>query len=135
MPTIMADLNADGHLEVLIDIWTTPDWSPFWTSAHCDIESFDKLAIPETASDETIWHLCQDHGILLLTCNRNCDGDDSLEAVIRRCGTALSLPVFTIADPDRVIDNRDYAERVAARLIEYLYDLENLRGTGRLYVP
>lgn len=135
MPTLMADHNAEGHLQVLLSVWTRPDWSSFWSAASCDIEAFEALEISEDESDEFIWKLCQARGILLLTCNRNDDGEDSLESVIRRAGTAASLPVFTIADPDRVIREREYAERVAARLIEYIYDLENMRGAGRLYLP
>ena len=45
------------------------------------------------------------------------------------------LPVLTIADPDRVMIDRDYAEDVSARVLEYLIDLDKLRGAGRLYVP
>jgi hypothetical protein len=135
MPTLVADHNAEGHLQVLLSIWTKPDWTSFWNAAHCDIGNSESLAISHNESDEVIWKLCQTRGILLLTCNRNDDGDDSLEAVIRRSGTPTSLPVFTIADPDRVMREREYAERVAARLIEYIYDLDNMRGTGRLYVP
>ncbi len=30
---------------------------------------------------------------------------------------------------------RAYAELVADRLLEYLYDMDNLRGVGRLYLP
>lgn len=135
MPTIMADHNAEGHLQVLLSIWMSADWNEFWTNANCEIGSFERLAISEYESDAVIWELCQTQGILLVTCNRNADDDDSLEAVIRRVGTPISLPVFTISDPDRLMRDRDYAERVAARLIEYIYDLENMRGTGRLYLP
>jgi hypothetical protein len=70
-----------------------------------------------------------------ITANRNAEGPDSLEAAIRTLGTARSLPVVTIGDPDRLLRDRDYAQRAAAQLLEYLLDLENLRGTGRLYVP
>jgi hypothetical protein len=31
--------------------------------------------------------------------------------------------------------DREYAEHVAARLLQYLQDLDRLRGAGRLYVP
>jgi hypothetical protein len=43
--------------------------------------------------------------------------------------------VLTIGDPDRLMRDREYAERTAAQVFEYLLELENLRGTGRLYVP
>ncbi len=70
MPKIMADHNVEGHLQVLMTIWSSPDWDDLWTGLSC-----------------------------------------------------------------RLMRERDYAERVAAQLLDYLLDLDNLRGTGRLYVP
>jgi len=131
MLTLMADHNAEGHLEALLTVWSRPDWHSFWQAAN----SFESLQLSADASDEIVWRVCQSRDILLLTCNRNADDEDSLEEVIRRQGTSTSLPVFTIADPDRLIRDRDYVERTAARLLEYIYDLENIRGTGRLFVP
>jgi hypothetical protein len=45
------------------------------------------------------------------------------------------LPVFTIANPKRVLQSREYAERVTAKLLEYLLDIDYYRGAGRLYLP
>ena len=45
------------------------------------------------------------------------------------------LPVFTIGDLNRFQDNRDYAERVLIKLYDYLSRLDEVRGTGRLYLP
>ena len=67
--------------------------------------------------------------------NRNNDSPESLEATIRKYNTANSLPIFTIADLDNLRKSRSYAERVLERLYEYLLDIENLRGTGRLFLP
>jgi hypothetical protein len=66
---------------------------------------------------------------------QNEEGPDSLEATIRTNGTAQSLPIFTLADANRVLSERSYAELVADRLLEYLYDMDNLRGSGRLCLP
>ena len=46
-----------------------------------------------------------------------------------------SLPVLTIADPELVLASRDYAERVAIQVLQYLLDLDHFRGVGRLFVP
>jgi hypothetical protein len=46
-----------------------------------------------------------------------------------------SLPVVTIADQDRVLRDRTYAEAVAVRLLDYLMRIDEFRGTGRIYVP
>ena len=135
MPRIMADHNVEGHLQVLITMWSSPEWSDIWANQPCEIESFERLGIPPDTPDTELWELCQQHEIVLVTGNRNAEGDNSLEEAINRRGTPQSLPVVTIADPDRLMRDRDYADRAAAQLIEYLLDLENLRGAGRLYVP
>jgi hypothetical protein len=46
-----------------------------------------------------------------------------------------SLPVVTISDQDRVLQDRLYAEKVAVKLLEYLIRIDEVRGAGRLYVP
>jgi hypothetical protein len=116
-------------------VWSSPEWGDVWADQSCQIESFARLGIPPDTPDTQLWELCQQHEIVLVTGNRNAEGDDSLETTINRLGTPGSLPVITIADPHRLMRDRDYAERAAAQLLEYLLDLENLRGTGRLYVP
>lgn len=79
--------------------------------------------------------MCQDLGIVLVTGNRNADGVDSLEMTVRNHGTVKSLPVLTISDSKRLLRDRDYPQAAAVKLLEYLTDLENFRGTGRLYIP
>jgi hypothetical protein len=71
----------------------------------------------------------------LITANRHDEGPDSLESTIRDLNEPLSLPVFTIADPGLVLASRDYAERVALQVLEFLLELDNFRGVGRLFVP
>jgi hypothetical protein len=71
----------------------------------------------------------------LLTANRSDEGPDSLEATIRTLNTPSSLPMLTIADPELVLTSRDYAERVAIQVLEYLLELDHFRGAGRLFVP
>ena len=34
-----------------------------------------------------------------------------------------------------VLASRDYAERVAIQVLEYLLELDHFRGVGRLFVP
>ena len=79
-------------------------------------------ALPNPTDPPDHWH-------------RNKAGPEALEAVIERYNTPTSLPVLTIGDPSRVLSNRAYTERVVTRLLEYLLDLENYLGTGRLYLP
>jgi len=42
--------------------------------------------------------------------------------------------VLIISEPQRILSSRTYARQVVERLVEYLIDVENLRGTGRLYL-
>ena len=72
---------------------------------------------------------------MLITANRNKDGEDSLEATIASQNQPDSLPVLTVSSADQILTSREYAESVVSRLLEFLLDLENLRGTGRLYLP
>lgn len=63
------------------------------------------------------------------------DGSDSLEATIQQHNTPHSLPIFTLANDQRVLRDRLYAEAIADWLLEFLFDIDNYRGTGRLYLP
>ena len=54
MPTIMADHNAEGHLQFLLSIWMSPDWIELWTNAECEVGSFERLSIPDNESDAVI---------------------------------------------------------------------------------
>jgi hypothetical protein len=60
--------------------------------------------------------------------------EDSLEQVMREENTENSLPVITIGNLDR-LSEADYRERCAERLIEIVVDIDNYKGTGRLFIP
>ena len=135
MTGIMADHNLEGHFVVLLRLWTSDALVALWESLALEVESFARLGMPSNMSDRELWQLCQQREIVSLTANRNDEGPDSLEATIRDLNTLSSLPVMTIADPELVLTSQDYAERVAIQVLEYLVDLDNFRGTGRLFVP
>ena len=82
-----------------------------------------------------VWRTCQKEELVLITGNRNRRGSESLEATIQSGNQPDSLPVVTIADQDRVLRDRAYAEAVAVRLLDYLMRIDEVRGAGRLYVP
>jgi hypothetical protein len=135
MAGIMADHNIEGHFVVLLNVWTSSTWASLWESLALEVESSERLGIPYDASDRELWQVCQQRDIVLITANRNDEGPHSLEATIRDLNEPSSLPIFTIADPELVLVSQDYAERVAIQVVEYLMDLDNFRGTGRLFVP
>lgn len=135
MIRIMADHNIEGHVELLLRIWTSDAWRALWEELEIEIESFERLGLRYNTSDRELWRICQQQQIILITANRNDDGHDSLETTIRELNTLESLPVLTVADPDAVLLDAVYAERVAVQVLEYLIEMDNLRGTGRLFVP
>jgi hypothetical protein len=135
MAGIIADHNVEGHFEVLLRLWTSEAWQSIRESLELEVESFEHLGLPHDTSDRDLWWMCQQREIVLLTANRNDEGPESLEATIRALNDPWSLPVLTIADPESVLTSRDYAERVAIQVLEYLLELDNFRGVGRLFVP
>ncbi len=135
MPAILADHDIEGQLKVLLSIWTSPDWIDLWQMLDCHVHTFLSLAISKEMPDSELWALCQQEQFLLLTGNRNAKGEHSLEIASQRLNQPQSLPVFTIAGADRVMTDRSYAERIASRILDYLVDIDNLRGTRRLFVP
>jgi hypothetical protein len=99
------------------------------------VERFADVGLRPDSPDTDVWRLCQTEGLLLVTANRNHRGPDSLEAIIRAENTSDSLPVVTIGDQQALLVDKDYVERVAVRILEIAWDVEKLRGVGRLYAP
>jgi hypothetical protein len=94
------------------------------------VYTFANVGLPAEASDAVVWHLCQQRQLLLITANRNKDGEDSLEATIRMANTPSSLPVFTLADANHFRQSKPYADRVAEKLLEYFLDIDAYRAQG-----
>ncbi|MCG6940921.1 MAG: hypothetical protein LJE69_06695 [Thiohalocapsa sp.] len=97
------------------------------------VYTFADLRLATDASDAAVWECCQANEVVLITGNRNDDGPTSLESTIRRCGKDTCLPVITIARPAQVLIERRYAERTAEAVLEFLLNLDKLRGVGRLF--
>ena len=135
MRGILADINVGKQQRAILAIWSSDTWRDFWNDLKVSVVNFPALGLPLDASDTLVWRTCQREGLVLITGNRNKRGPDSLEAVIERENQPDSLPVVTIADQDRVLRDRPYAEAVAAKLLEYLLRIDEVRGAGRLYVP
>ncbi len=132
---ILADNNVLGHLAILQRIWQNAFWCEVWDTLNLRIYTLPDIGLDTSAPDPTIWQECQARQFVLVTANRNDDGPDSLETTIRDQNTASSLPVITLADAKRIQHDRDYANRVAVKLLQYLFEIDVVRGTGRLFVP
>lgn len=135
MRAILSDISIQGQVAILALLFTTETWQEIWTSLNLTVLTFRDLGLAPDISDAEIWRLCQQQQIVFLTANRNSDTPDSLEPTIRNENTPQSLPVFTLADAQQIQHSREYAERIVERLLEYLLDIDNYRGTGRLYLP
>ena len=135
MKAILADHNLLGHVWALITVLRAEPWKEFWEALALQVYTFPLLGLAPETPDAELWRLCQREQAVLLTANRNHDGPDSLEAVIRAESRPDSLPVFTIVDARRLMLSREYADRVAERLLGYLLDIDAVRGTGRLFLP
>ena len=135
MATHLIDANLDGHAARLGIRLRSDSWREICDFLEIQFLHLEDVGLDRTAKDDVVWRLCQARGLFLLTANRNRKSDDSLEATIRREGTAESLPVFTLSDAQRLLQSPAYLESVVERLLDYLLDHDNYRGTGRLFLP
>jgi len=130
---ILSDENCDGHAEA---IFHALERLGFDALLKLELKTFEQVGLKQATADEQVWRFCQENYYLLLTGNRTAKaGTDSLELTIRHLVTAISLPVLTIGDLKRVLRDRKYCERCAARLAEIVIDLEERHlGVARLYL-
>jgi hypothetical protein len=132
---LLADANAVGQVEHLVQRMRSEPWADFWWSLDLVLAHFGDVGLNAASTDLDIWRTCQAEGLVLITDNRNLDSPDSLEATIRSWNTSDSLPVFTIADMDEFRASSSYVDRVAESLYDYLLRIDDVRGAGRLYLP
>lgn len=135
MRAIMADNDILGQMNALMFVLESEAWREFWLALGLPVRTFADLGLSSDVSDAELWHVCQREQIVLVTGNRNKDGPDSLETTIQTFNTSKSLPVFTLSDTNKVMISSDYAHQVVNRMLDYLMDIDNLRGTGRLWLP
>jgi hypothetical protein len=132
---LLADNDSEGSLNVILRIWSSDTWRELWNELGLSVESFSSLGLSSDASDAEVWRTCQLEKLVLITGNRNADGLESLEMVIRVENRPDSLPVVTFANSQRILSDRIYAEIAAERLLDYVTRIDDFRGAGRIYVP
>jgi hypothetical protein len=132
---LLADNDVVGHVEDLVHKMRSPQWADFWIALGLALVYFRDVALVPASSVREIWQTCQAEQLLLITNNRNLEDPESLEATIRELNNPDSLPVFTISDIQAFRTNRAYADRVVEGLYEYIIGIDDLRGTGPLYLP
>lgn len=133
----LADVNVQGHSQVVRRLLETLDlWSILVESA-IEFATFTDLGIPENLDDRSLWNYCQREEWVLFTENRNEDGIDSLQTAIADSWTNGHLPVLTLANKRRFSQDADYAKTVAADVAELLYGMTigEYRNQPRIYIP
>jgi hypothetical protein len=133
MTLVVSDHDVAGAV-VIIGRVIDSDWSDFRDFLELRFASLADVGLEAYATDRQVWETCQRCGAVLLTANRAAD-EGGLESVIQMVADETSLPVITLADQRRVLRDRTYAQAAAEKLIDYLDQLDLLRGTGRLYIP
>ena len=131
MITVLVDHNIEGQADLIKRILLSEGWIELGVLR---IVTFDELSLPFETSDQEIWEFAQNNRMVLLTANRNKDGEESLGQAILEQNDDESYPVVTIANLDRIVD-RDYRDRCATKLVEICLEIERYLGTGRVYIP
>ena len=135
MKGILADVNIQGYVDLLVVQMRAEPWLAFWDYLQIAYFHFDDVGLAPSALDSVVWETCQREEIVLITDNRNQGDRDSLEATIQLRNTLHSLPVFTIANVPRLRASKQYASRVVERFLDALLHIDALRGAGRVYLP
>lgn len=131
MITILVDHNIEGQALWLEGSISSGGWAEAFSIRFV---RFTVVGLSHDSSDRTVWRFAQNQQMFLLTGNRNKEGEDSLEQTVRDENTLTSLPVITVATPDRLFQ-RGYREICANRLLDIVLYPQNYLGTGRQFIP
>jgi hypothetical protein len=129
--SFLIDHNLEGQAVILYGNIANQGWL---TLLPIRFVTFEELGILVSSDDRIVWRCAQENQMILLTANRTMKGQDSLEEVIREENVIDSFPVITIGNLDR-IEERDYRNRCADRIVEIVLDLQNYMGVGRIFIP
>ena len=128
---ILSDHDIEGHAHSIIGILGAEGWLDM---VELRLTTFAEIGLPFNSPDRIVWRFAQANRMILLTNNRNMEGEDSLEQTLREENTPTSLPVVTIANVGRLSERR-YRERCAFQLLEIVLELEKHLGRSRVYIP
>jgi predicted nuclease of predicted toxin-antitoxin system len=128
---ILVDYNMEGQARLLFNTLSRDGWVDL---LEIEFIYFAGAGLSPKSDDTTIWRYAQQHGLIILTDNRNREDETSLTATIERENTPTSLPVVTVGDVQRLAES-EYCQAAALRLAEIIMYLENEMGTGRTFVP
>jgi hypothetical protein len=128
----LIDHNLNGHALIFFGAIASQGWLDIVPIRFVTFQAID-LSID--SNDRVVWRLAQANQMILLTANRSMKGKDALEQVIREENTPTSLPVITISNPDRLLNDSEYRIRCVESLIEIILDIDSYRGARRIFIP
>lgn len=131
MIRVLVDHNMEGQALLLWGALAAEGWLAL---LPVPLRSFGDVGLSFDTSDREVWRFAQEREMVLLTANRSLKGVDSLERTLREEVGSESLPVLTVGQPERM-EEREYRQACAVRLMEIFLDLDTYRGVGRLYLP
>ena len=134
MIALMSDHDITGLAHALFRR-CRDDYGEYLDDIGVRILTFETVGLETSAPDADVWNACQQNSAILVTANRNAESDDSLESTIQKCNQPDSLPVLTVSRTDRLRTDPEYFSRCAERLMNILFDLDQYRGIGRIYIP
>ncbi|MEW6499454.1 MAG: DUF5615 family PIN-like protein [Cyanobacteriota bacterium] len=128
----LIDHNLKGHALILFGAIASQGWLDI---VPIQFVTFAQMKLPIDSDDRRVWQLAQENQMILLTANRSMKDKDSLEQVMREENTPTSLPVITIGNADRLLNESEYRERCVERLIQIVLDIDDYRGSRRIFIP
>ncbi len=128
----LVDHNLKGHARILLGSIASQGWLD---SVPIRFVTFEEVGLSIDSNDRVVWRLAQENQMILLTANRSMKDEDSLEQVMREESTSNSLPVVTIGNADRVLNDSSYRERCVDRLVEIVIYIGNYIGARRVFIP
>ncbi|NEO18776.1 MULTISPECIES: DUF5615 family PIN-like protein [unclassified Moorena] len=128
----LIDHNLERHAKVLLGNIANQGWLE---TLPIRFVYFQEVELAIDSNDRIVWRFAQANQMIILTANRRMKGKDALEKVLREENNSNSLPVITIGNANRVLDEGAYRDKCVDRLLEIVIDIENYMGVGRLFIP
>ena len=128
----LIDHNFKGHARILLGSIASQGWLDF---VQIRFVMFEEVGLSIDSSDRVVWKVAQGNQMILLTANRSMKDEDSLEQVMREENTQNSLPVVTVDNADRVLNDSSYRERCVDRIVEIAIYTVSYMGARRVFIP
>jgi hypothetical protein len=128
----LIDYNLKGHALVFFGAIASQGWLDI---VPIQFVTFDEVNLSIDSDDRVVWRIAQENQMILLTANRSMKGKDSLEQMMREESTSESLPVITVSNADRLLNDSEYRGRCVESLIEIVLGIDTYRGARRIFIP